>query len=110
MRQGGLGYGRCMDERVNAFFELATELADGERWKVLRADGWEDFERRLAETVAHLPVRRRQALIMLLFSLVEEIVTPEQTRAWMQGHDLSTDDGVEQLITWLRERRAGSGR
>jgi hypothetical protein len=95
---------------MDAFFEFAVEIADGERWKVLRADGWGDFERRLAETVADLPVRRRQALIMLLFGLVEELVTPDDVREWTLGHDVSSDDGVEALISWLRQRRAGFAR
>ena len=94
------------DDRIDAFFEFATEFADGERWKVLRADGWEEFERRLAEVLADLPVRRRQALIMLLFALVEEMATPADVREWMAANDVTTDEGVEALIVWLRERRA----
>jgi len=99
-----------MEDRIDAFFEFATEFADGERWKLLRAEGWEDFERRLAETVADLGVRRRQALIMLLFALVEEMATPSDMREWMAGHDVTTDDGIEELIAWLRERRRAIGR
>lgn len=99
-----------IDDPYDAFLEFATELADGDRWKLLRADGWEDFERRLAETVADLSVRRRQALIMLLFALVEELVASADVRAWLDGHDVGSDDGVEQLIAWLRERRRFPGR
>ncbi|MGH8981098.1 MAG: hypothetical protein ACRDWE_08765 [Acidimicrobiales bacterium] len=94
-----------MDDPYDAFLEFAIEFADGDRWKLLRADGWEDFERRLAETVADLSVRRRQALIMLLFALVEEIVAPVDVRRWLDVHDVSTDGGIEELITWLRETR-----
>jgi hypothetical protein len=108
------GYPRAMEEptqdRIDAFFEFATEFADGERWKLLRADGWEEFEQRLAETVGDLPVRRRQALIMLLFALVEEMATPADVREWMDSHDVSTDEGIETLITWLRQRRDTFGR
>lgn len=99
-----------MEDRLDVFFEFATEFADGERWKLLRAEGWEDFERRLAETVGDLDVRRRQALIMLLFALVEEMVSPPDVREWMAGHDVTTDDGVLELIGWLRERRSTTGR
>lgn len=94
------------EDGADAFYEFATELADGERWKVLRAKGWEDFERRLAETVGDLPVRRRQALIMLLFALVEEMVDPAAVREWMEGHDVSTDEGVEEIVRWLRGLRS----
>jgi hypothetical protein len=94
-----------VDEGADAFFEFATEFADGERWKVLRAKGWVDFEERLAETIGDLPVRRRQALVMLLFALIESIVEPPEVRTWMDAHDVSTDEGIEALIAWLRRRR-----
>lgn len=93
------------EDPFDAFMEFATEFADGDRWKLLRAKGWEDFERRLAETVADLSVRRRQALIMLLFALVEELVSSGDVRGWLDGHDLASDTGIEQLIAWLREIR-----
>ncbi len=94
----------------DAFYEFAMEFADGERWKLLRAEGWGDFEERLAEAVGDLPVRRRQALMMLLFALVEEIVTPPDVQDWMGAHDVSTDDGVEAIIAWLRQRRLDAAR
>lgn len=90
---------------MEIFLEFAAELADGERWRVLRAEGWEEFEERLAATVADLPVRRRQGLIMLLFALVEELVTPPDVREWMEAHDVSDDRGIEEMIGWLRQRR-----
>jgi hypothetical protein len=102
--------GESPDERIDAFFEFATEFADGDRWKLLRAEGWEEFEHRLAEVVADLPVRRRQALIMLLFALVEEMVEPGDMRAWMLDNDVSTEEGIEGLIAWLRQRRTTTGR
>lgn len=95
-------------DRADAFFEFAMEFADGERWQLLRAKGWDDFEERLAETIGDLPVRRRQALVMLLFSLVEGFVDPADVRAWMDRHDVQTDAGVEAMIGWLRRRRAGA--
>jgi len=97
------------EERLDVFMEFAVEFADGERWKVLRAEGWEDFERRLAEALGDLPVRRRQALIMLLFSLVESLVEPTDVREWIDAHDLSSDAGIESLIQWLRAQRSKSG-
>jgi hypothetical protein len=95
-------------DQVDEFFEFATEFADGERWRLLRADGWDDFEQRLASTLGDLPVRRRQALVMLLLSLVEELVSPAEVRRWMDDHDVSSDEGIEQLIGWLRQRRSGT--
>ncbi len=91
---------------ADEFFEFATEFADGERWRLLRAKGWDDFEERLAVTIGDLPVRRRQALVMLLFSLVEGLVTPPQVRSWLDAHDVGTDDGIEAVIAWLRRCRA----
>ena len=32
-----------------------------------RAQGWDDFIERLTNLIVNLPVRRRQALVMLLF-------------------------------------------
>lgn len=98
-----------IDDPYDAFLEFATEFADGDRWKLLRADGWEDFELRLAETIADLSVRRRQALIMLLFALVEEIVSPADVRWWLERHHVGANEGVEALIAWLRETRKSRG-
>lgn len=89
----------------DAFLELAAEIADGERWQVIRADGWEEMQERLAGIMDELSVRRRQALIMLLFALVEQIVTPVQVQAWTAAHDLSSGEGIEALISWLRQNR-----
>lgn len=90
---------------TDAFLTFAAEIADGERWTVLRADGWDDLQERLAQVIGDLPARRRQALIMLLFALIEEYVTPEEVRQWIDTHDLAGDDGVEQIIAWLRQSR-----
>ena len=89
----------------DAFVEFAVEFADGQRWKLLQTDGWEDLQERLAEVIGDLPVRRRQALMMLLFSLVEDLVSSAEVRSWIDGHDLSTPAGIEELIAWLRQRR-----
>jgi hypothetical protein len=93
----------------DAFLEFAAEIADGERWKVIRADGWEDMQARLAEAMDDLPVRRRQALMMLLFALVEQYISPDEVREWTAAHDVSGDDGVEAMIAWLREARRDRG-
>ena len=90
----------------DAFVDAATELADGERWKLVRAEGWDDFIERLAVVAGELPVRRRQALMMLLVSLVEELVRPEQVNDFIRGHDLDSEGGIEALIAWLRSRRS----
>ncbi len=95
---------------ADSFLDFAAEIADGERWEVLRADGWDDLQERLAEVIGMLPVRRRQALMMLLFALVEEFVTPQQVRTWLAAHDVSADRGLEALISWLRQARAARGR
>ena len=92
---------------MDVFFDFASEFADGERWKLLRAENWDDFQERLAEAIGQLPVRRRQALMMLLFALIEGFVDSDDLADWLGGHDLATDDGVEALIAWLRERRRG---
>lgn len=93
---------------TSPFIELAMEVSDGERWKLLRASDWSTFEERFARVVGELPVRRRQALMMLLFGLVEGIVTPEDLRSWLDGNDASTDAGIEDMIGWLRRRRQES--
>ncbi len=96
-------------EPADSFLRFASELADGERWKVLQSDGWEQFQERLAEAIGDLPVRRRQALMMLLLSMAEGTVSPEEVRAWFDAHDADSPEGVEDLITWLRVRRSESG-
>lgn len=93
-------------EPADSFLRFAAELADGERWKLIQADGWDDFQERLAGAIGELPVRRRQALMMLLLSMTDETVTAEQVRDWFAFHDADSDRGVEELIGWLRERRS----
>lgn len=95
-----------MADSSDPVFDFATEFADGERWKLLQSHGRAEFEVRLAETIGDLPVRRRQALMMLLFALMEDVVTPADVRSWMDGHDIGSDEGIEALIGWLRQRRS----
>lgn len=96
-------------EPADSFLQFASELADGERWKLLRSDGWEEFQERLAEAIGELPVRRRQALMMLLLSMTEGTVGPEEVRTWFDVHNPDSDEEVEGLIGWLRDRRSERG-
>jgi hypothetical protein len=89
----------------DAFGSVLAEIADGRRWALLRADGWDDFIERLSNLIAELPVRRRQALMMLLFALAYDQLTPDDAKAWLDDHDVSGDDGLESMISWLRRFR-----
>jgi hypothetical protein len=87
------------------FRSFLAELADGQRWELLRTEGWEEFSERLANLIVRLPPRRRQAVVMLLFALSERMITPDEANAWIGEHDLDHDEGVEEMIAWLRELR-----
>jgi hypothetical protein len=89
----------------NAFAAFVTELADGKRWALVRAEGWDDFVERLTRLIADLEPRRRQALVMLLFALVDRQLSPEQAQEWLDEHDVESDVGLTQMITWLRQFR-----
>jgi hypothetical protein len=89
----------------NPFASFVAELADGKRWALVRADGWDDFIERLTVLIVDLEPRRRQALVMLLFALVDRQLSPEQAQEWIDEHDLESDEGLTQMITWLREFR-----
>src|ERR1700679_2728940 len=86
----------------DAFRSFLAELADGARWQLIRAHGGEEFAGGLAELIVDLPPRRRQALVMLLFALSEQMITPDEANTWIRAHDLDDDEGVEEMITWLR--------
>jgi hypothetical protein len=89
----------------NPFAELVAELADGQRRSLLRAEGWDDFVARLATVIARLDPLRRQALVMLLFALVDRQLNPDEARAWLEGHDIDSDDGLREMVGWLRQFR-----
>lgn len=89
----------------NPFAEFVTELADGKRWTLLRAEGWDDFVNRLADLVTQLEPRRRQALVMLLFALVDRQLTPETAKEWFDSHDIDSDEGLAEMLRWLRQFR-----
>jgi hypothetical protein len=95
-------------EELDPFVEVMTELSDGLRWTLTRADGWDDFVDRLARLLPELSLRRRQALIMLLFALTEKMLSPEQLADWLRVHDATSEAGLEEFLSWLRGfRRVG---
>jgi hypothetical protein len=87
------------------FREILGELTDGHKWEVIRTAGWEDFSRRLADTITRLEPRRRQAIIMLLVALSTNAVTSVQVEEFLDGRDVDTDEELEALIAWLRQWR-----
>lgn len=98
-----------IDPGDNPFAAFVAELADGQRWTLLRAEGWDEFVERLTALVAELEPRRRQALVMLLFALVDRQLTPEQAKEHLDAHDIDSDEGVAELIEWLRRFRPSPG-
>lgn len=94
-----------MPER-DLFSELMTELSDGKRWALARADGWDEFIEQLSRLLPDLPLRRRQALIMLLFALTEKLLEPEDLTVWLADHDATSEEGLDQFLAWLRGFRA----
>jgi hypothetical protein len=90
---------------VNPFAELMSEMVDGKRWQLLRSTGWDDFVHRLTLLVGELEPRRRQALLMLLFAMVDRQLDPDQAQAWLEGHDTDSEAGLEVMIAWLRSFR-----
>jgi hypothetical protein len=65
-------------EDDDSFRSFLAELADGKRWELLRADGWEEFAERLSGLIVLLPARRRQALVMLLIAWLRVLRSPDQ--------------------------------
>jgi len=89
----------------NPFAAFVAELADGQRWTLLRAEGWDDFVERLTALIAELEPRRRQVLVMLLFALVDRQLTPEEAKAFIDEHDIDSDEGLLEMLRWLRQFR-----
>jgi hypothetical protein len=55
-----------------------------------------------------LSLRRRQAVIMLLFALTEKMLNPDELCAWLTDHDATSEAGLEDFLSWLRSfRRPG---
>jgi len=90
------------------FAQFVAELSDGKRWSLLRAEGWDDFIQRLSDLIGDLPPRRRQALMMLLFALAYEQLTPDEAKAWFDDHEVDSEAGLDQMIAWLRQFRPPS--
>jgi hypothetical protein len=88
---------------------MLTDLSATMRSPTVRAAGWVDFAERLAALISELPTRRRQALVMLLFALSQHLLTSDQADAWIAGHDVDRDQGVEDLIAWLRQVPPSAG-
>ena len=86
-----------------------SDLSDGMRSSLVHTNGWVEFAERLAALISELPTRRRQALVMLLFALSQRMLTPDQADAWIACHDVDGDEGVEELISWLRGFRPPDG-
>jgi hypothetical protein len=87
---------------MDPFVEVMTELSDGLRWTLARADGWDDFIDRLSRLLPELSLRRRQAVIMLLFALSEKLLDPDQLSGWLADHDATSERGLEEFLGWLR--------
>jgi hypothetical protein len=87
----------------DAFDDLLAQLADGARWKVLSGQGRTEFAERLTREIVELQPRRRQAVIMCLFALLAMNLQPDELARYLEGRDMTRDDEVESLITWLRE-------
>jgi hypothetical protein len=95
--------GMSADERP--FDSLLAQLADGEKWKVARGEGWEEFARTLGDAIGSLDIRRRQAIVMVLVALSTGSFTSRDVEEFLSGRDMEDDNEVEALITWLRTRR-----
>ena len=86
-----------------SFHDLLAHLSDGARWKILSGEGRNEFAERLTQEIVDLEPRRRQAIIMILFALLAMNLDPDELATYLAGRDMTRDDEVESLITWLRE-------
>ncbi len=94
-----------MSDTPDPFSSFLAELSDGHRWSLVRAEGWDDFIERLSDLLSALAPRRRQALMMLLFALVYQQLTPDGAKDWLDAHHVDSDEGVDAMISWLRQFR-----
>ena len=90
-------------QQDDAFDDLLAQLSDGARWKVLSGEGRDEFTQRLTREIVELEPRRRQAVLMCLFALLAMNLQPDELGLYLEGRDMSRDEEVEALITWLRE-------
>lgn len=91
------------DPEADPFAVLLGELSDGQQWKLIRADGWNEFVVRLSEVISDLSVARRQAIVMLLFAFAEGILSPDEVRDYLADHEVDSDGGLADFISWLRQ-------
>ncbi len=94
-----------MPGEENEFVSLLRQLADGEKWKVVRGDGWEAFAQTLGTAIESLDVRRRQAILMTLVAVSTGSLQPEHVNNFLEGRDLDDDHEVAAFIEWLRAHR-----
>lgn len=87
------------------FAGLLTDLADGQSWKLIRAEGWSDFLVRLSECIGELSILRRQAIVMLLFAFAEGTLSPEQVSEYLASRQVDDEAGLAEFVEWLRQFR-----
>jgi hypothetical protein len=100
-----VGHRDSVDDRQDLFRTLLAEFSDGERWKLIRAEGWDDFVERLSQSIAELPIRRRQALLMMLLAMSDGNLRPEAVDTYLAGRNMEEDAEVDALIDWLHQFR-----
>lgn len=96
-------------EPPDQFASLLTELSDGQQWKLIRAEGWNDFLVRLSQVIGDVSLLRRQAIVMLLFAFAEETLSPDAVSDYLSSHDVDTEQGLADFVEWLRGFRPRSG-
>jgi hypothetical protein len=94
-----------MSADESPFASLLAQLADGEQWKVVRGEGWEEFAQTLGDAIGSLDVRRRQAIVMVLVAISTGSLTSRDVEEFLSDRDMDDDAEVEELITWLRTHR-----
>jgi hypothetical protein len=94
-----------MSSAESPFGSLLSQLADGEKWRVVRGEGWDEFASTLGDAIGSLDVRRRQAIVMVLVAIATGSVTSGEIESFLSDRDMDDDVEVEALITWLRPRR-----
>jgi hypothetical protein len=94
-----------MPHEEGEFVSLLRQLADGEKWKVARGEGWEAFAQTLGTAIGSLDIRRRQAILMTLVAVSTGSLRPEDVNRFLEDRDLEDDDEVTAFIEWLRSHR-----
>jgi hypothetical protein len=94
-----------MSDLEKPFSSLLSQLADGEKWKLVRDEGWEEFARTLGDAIGALDVRRRQAIVMVLVAIATGALSSQEVGQFLSGRNMDDDGEVETLIAWLRPHR-----